>query len=278
MTLNGTTLFKSIGIISLHVVVVAALVSGPSPADWLVFALIYPWAAIGVGVSMHRYFAHHAFRTSRAFQLVLAVMAALAFGNAVYFAGKHRLHHRYSDQQGDVHSPDQGFLQCWFGSLVDCGYSPEKIRERVQDHLKYPELDWMFKNALAIPLALNLVLFLAGGFTMMAIGGCLSAVILLHQSSAVNYLCHCRGYRSFETTDNSRNNPVVALLTFGEGWHNNHHRFQNSAQSGMRWWEIDMFHWVICLFEALGLIWDVKRVRFSRGPDYSLLLDATRGK
>ena len=255
-----TAYLKGIAIAALHSLVVIALVIGPSCRDWLVFTAIYPFAAIGVGIAMHRYFAHQAFKTSRVFQFALALMAALSFGNALYFAGKHRLHHRFSDQKQDPHSPVQGVWHCWIGSILDSGYSAAEIEQGIRRYLKYPELRWLYRNAWLPTILLCLVLYLAGGFTMMAIGGCLSSVLLLHQSSAVNYFCHCRGNKRFLTKDNSRNNAIVAILTFGEGWHNNHHRFPRSARAGLNWWEIDMFYWVIWLLEKIGLIWDVRRV------------------
>ena len=205
-------------------------------------------------------------------------MASLSFGNAVFFAGKHRLHHVFSDQERDVHSPAQGFWQCWFGSIIDCGHSKEHIESRAKDYLRYPELAFVYRFALLPPILLNIALFLIGGFTMMAIAGCLSSVLLLHQSSAVNYFCHFAGRRAYETEDNSRNNFLVALLTFGEGWHNNHHRFANSARAGLHWWEIDMFYYVICLFEALGLVWAVKRPQKQILSESGLLLNAGRGE
>jgi len=251
---------KAAAIALLHGLVAIALITGTSSRDWMTFAVIYPFAAVGVGVAMHRYFAHQAFKTSRWFQFALALMAALSFGNALHFAGKHRLHHRFSDAEQDPHSPGQGAWHCWIGSLLDSGFSTAEIERGIRNYLQYPELKWLYHNAWVPAILLCVVLFLAGGFSMMVIGGCLSSVILLHQSSAVNFFCHCLGNKRFLTRDESRNNAIVALLTFGEGWHNNHHRFPRSARAGLFWWEIDMFYWVICLLEKLGLVWDVKRV------------------
>ena len=252
------------GIFLLHLVVIVALITGTQYQDWLVFAVVYPLAAIGVGISMHRYFAHRAFKTSRFFQFFLALTASLSFGNAVNFAGKHRLHHRHSDREADVHSPRQGVWQCWVGSIVDCGYPDEDIDKEIEDYRAFPELMWLYKHSTWPGLALCATLFAIGGFSMFAIGGCLSSVLLLHQSSAVNYFCHCRGSRRFATRDDSRNNPLVAFLTYGEGWHNNHHRFPRSARAGIYWWEVDLFYSIICLFEVTGLVWDVERVPRSR--------------
>jgi stearoyl-CoA desaturase (delta-9 desaturase) len=253
------------GILTLHGLVLLALWRGTTAADWRAFAVVYPLAAVGVGVAMHRYFAHRAFRTSRACQWLLALLAGLSFGNAVHFAGKHRLHHRHADTGRDVHSPGQGWWQCWLGSLMDCGYSEAAIRHEAAPWFVYPELALLYRCGSLPALLLCALLFALGGFSTMAIAGCLPAVLLLHQSSAVNYFCHRHGARVFRTRDNSRNHLLVALLTFGEGWHNNHHRFPRSARSGLRWRQIDMFYWVICALEAVGLVWDVQRI-----PDHRL--------
>ncbi|NQX88462.1 MAG: acyl-CoA desaturase [Halioglobus sp.] len=254
----------SVGIALMHLLVVVALIRGPALSDWLAFALLYPLGAIGVGIAMHRYFAHGAFSTSRGFQFLLALCAALSFGNALFFAGKHRIHHRHSDREGDVHAPAQGLWHCWFGSLLDCGYEQEEIEAEIRDHLSAAELQWLYRHSAVPGLVICALLFSWGGFSAMVIGGLLGPVLLLHQSSAVNYFCHVSGYRRFLTHDASTNNPLVALLTYGEGWHHNHHRFPRAAHAGMRWWEIDVFYYVICLFEALGLIWGVQRIEPAR--------------
>ncbi|WP_116368813.1 acyl-CoA desaturase [Parahaliea mediterranea] len=266
--------YRAGGIAALHLLVLAAVLGGTARADWLAFAVIYPLAAIGVGVAMHRYFAHRAFATSRAFQWVLALMAALSFGNAVHFAGKHRLHHRHSDAEGDVHAPRQGWWQCWFGSLIDCGYSDTAIRREASHWLQWPELAFLYRHGSLPALCVCAVLYATGGFSMMVIGGCLPAVLLLHQSSAVNYFCHCRGRRDFATRDASTNNVLVALLTYGEGWHNNHHRFPRSARAGLHWWQPDLFYGVICIFEWLGLVWEVQRIDAQRLRRASLALQS----
>ncbi len=243
----------------MHLIPITVLITGTSRTDWLLFAAIYPFQAIGVGVCLHRFFAHNAFRTSRWFQFVLALFCASTFGDPIRFAGKHRLHHLHTDCKDDPHTPLHGWWSSWFGSHLDSKYSDEEICAQVPNLTKYPELMWLHRNSLAPGLALCFIALLIGGFSGMAIGVLLGASILVHQSSAVNYLCHKYGRRRFDTDDLSTNNFLVSLLVFGEGWHNNHHRYPVSARAGFCWWEIDMFYWVICLFEALGLIWDVKR-------------------
>jgi len=244
----------------LHALPVSALIIGTKPLDWIVLAIIFPFGGIGVGVALHRYFTHHSFQTSRGFQFALGLMASIAFGDPICFAGKHRLHHQYSDTRNDVHTPLHGAWQCWIGSLIDCGYSDDQLRERAQDLWRYPELRWLHRYRLLPGLTLALIAFLIGGYTTLAIGFCLMPVILMHQSSAVNYFCHRYGTQRFDVGDDSRNNALVAILTLGEGWHNNHHRYPQCAHAGFYWWEIDMFYWAIWVFEKLGLIWAVKGV------------------
>jgi len=243
----------------MHLVPAWVIITGTTEKDWLWFAAIYPFQAIGVGICLHRYFAHNAFKTSRWFQFLLALFCSITFGDPIRFAGKHRLHHLHTDCENDTHSPRQGFWFSWLGSHIDSRYTDEQICAQVPNLTRYPELMWLHRHSLVPGFALCGIVFLAGGFSAMAVGVLLGASILVHQSSAVNYICHRFGRRRFETDDLSTNNFIVSLLVFGEGWHNNHHRYPVSARAGFCWWEIDMFYWVICLWEALGLVWDVKR-------------------
>lgn len=247
-------------IIFLHVAALGAMVSGRADrTDWLLFAVIFPLQFVGVAICLHRYFAHHAFHTSRAFQFVLALCAASSFGDPIRFAGKHRLHHQHADRQDDPHTPLHGFWSSWFGSHIDSGYTDDAVCAEVPWLTRYPELRWLHRHSLIPGLALCAIAFLVGGFSGVAIGVLLGAVIVLHESSAVNFICHKYGYRNFDTPDQSTNHVFIAVFTCGEGWHNNHHRFPTSARHGFRRWEIDMFYWVICGLEALGLIWNVRR-------------------
>lgn len=243
----------------IHFLPLYALLQGTSHKDWIFFVCLLPFQGIGVGVAMHRYFAHRSFKTSRAFQFFLALCAATTFGDPVAFAGKHRIHHVKADKYGDVHSPRTGFWACWFGSLITSGYSQEQLLERVPDLVRFPELMFLHRNSRVVGIALVCLAWFVGGASAIAIGVCLGIVIMITNSGLVNYFCHVSGTRRFETGDDSRNNLLVALLSFGEGWHNNHHYFPASARAGFYWWEIDIIYWIICVFELLGLVWDVRR-------------------
>ncbi|MGB0621519.1 MAG: acyl-CoA desaturase [Myxococcota bacterium] len=246
-------------IAAIHATAILGLAFGPERDDWILMACVYPLHVIGIGISLHRYFAHRSFRTSRGFQFFLALCSSLIFGDAVAFAGKHRIHHQRSDTPDDVHTPLHGFWSCWFGSLLDSGYTEEEVLARAKDWQRYPELMWLHRYSRVPGIALIAIAFLFGGVTAAGVGVCLPICIGIHQTSMVNYFTHRSGYQSFETGDRSTNNFWVALLSFGEGWHNNHHHHPQSARAGFRWWEIDPYYWMICAFERMGLVWDVRR-------------------
>jgi len=249
----------TLSVIVLQATPVAFLLTGTNSTDWLLFAVIYPIQSIGVGVSLHRYFAHRSFKTSRWFQFMMALMAASVFGDAVRFTGKHRLHHRYSDTTNDTHTPLKGFWSCWYGSLLDNGYTDAELCDAARDLKKYPELMWLHRYWMVPGLVLCGIAFLIGGLSSVAIGVLLGSTLLLNQAAAVNYFCHKYGRRRFDTRDRSTNNALIAALSFGEGWHNNHHYYPATARAGFHWWEVDMYYWVIWLFEKLGLVWDVRQ-------------------
>ena len=263
---TGTALPRAVPallILLLHVQPVIAIMRGTHLGDWLVCIGLYLLSAFGLGVGLHRYFAHRSFQTSRAFQFVLCLLAGIAFGDPVWFAGKHRLHHRHSDTKLDVHSPAQGFWFCWFSSIFDKGYSDEEILAKASDLTEYPELRWIHRHYYVPPIVVAASIYMIGGYSMFAIGYCLSLLFALHAASAVNYYCH-QGKnvkkRRYETRDHSTNNVVLGLLTFGEGWHNNHHHYPGTARAGFFWWEMDVFYYILRILSWLGLVWALREV------------------
>jgi stearoyl-CoA desaturase (Delta-9 desaturase) len=258
-----TSMAWALGIVSmltLHVIPAVAVVQGTSARDWLGCAGLYLTFVVGGGMGLHRYFAHRAFRTTRAFQFALALLGSTAFTEPIGFAGKHRLHHRHSDTTQDVHAPQQGFWYCWFGSLFERPERATDIERMTADLMRYPELVWLHRWPYVPALMLGGMIWWMGGFSQFAIGFVLSRLLILHAVSAVNYFCHRSGQRPFATRDRSTNNLLIALLTFGEGWHNNHHRFPRAARAGVRWWELDPIYYAIRLCAAMGLVWGVRDV------------------
>ena len=247
-------------LVVLHVIPIVAIARGSSRGDWLACAVLYLTFVVGGGMGLHRYFAHRAFRTSRAFQFALALLGSTAFSEPIGFAARHRVHHRHADTAEDVHAPGQGFWQCWFGSHVERLGGVVDVRQVAADLMRYPELVWLHRWPYVPTVGLGAAIWWIGGFTLFALGFVLSRVLILHAVSAVNFFCHRSGYRPFATLDTSTNNVLIAILTFGEGWHNNHHRFPRAARAGVRWWEVDPIYYTIRFCAAVGLIWGVREI------------------
>ena len=214
-------------------------------------------AAVTIGY--HRYFSHRAFKTSRVFQFVLAFAATTSAQKGVlWWAGHHRNHHRYSDTAEDIHSPQRrGFWWSHIGWIVSGRYDETPI-SRIRDFASYPELRFLNRFHLLPPLLLAVAMLALGGWPLLVWGFFISTVLLWHGTFTINSLSHVIGRRRYPTTDTSRNNWVLALLTCGEGWHNNHHYHQNTANQGWFWWEVDASFYLLKGFEALGLVWDLR--------------------
>jgi stearoyl-CoA desaturase (Delta-9 desaturase) len=214
-----------------------------------------------VTASYHRYFSHRAFRTSRWFQFVLAVGAQTAAERGViWWASHHRWHHKHSDGERDVHSPGRrGFWYSHIGWVLSPDWN-DTDESGVADLVRYPELRFLNHPAMAMvpTTALALAFLFAGGAFGLVWGYFVSTVLLWHGTFSINSLSHVFGSRRYETGDLSRNNLALALLTTGEGWHNNHHHYQSSARQGFRWWEIDITYYLLRLLALLGLIWDLR--------------------
>jgi stearoyl-CoA desaturase (delta-9 desaturase) len=167
------------------------------------------------------------------------------------------VHHKYSDQEGDLHSPVRnGFWWSHVGWILAPDYD-ETLYERIPDMASYPELRWLNEHFLIPPVAMAVLLYLLGGMPWLVWGFFISTTALWHATFTINSLAHIYGSRRYETTDSSRNNLWLALLTMGEGWHNNHHRYMNSARQGFFWWEIDCSYYVLVVLSWFGLVWDL---------------------
>jgi stearoyl-CoA desaturase (delta-9 desaturase) len=229
--------------------------------SWRGFALaiaLYYVRMFFVTGGYHRYFSHRTYRTSRPMQLFLALGAMSSSQKGVlWWASHHRAHHKYSDQPGDVHSAlREGFFWSHLGWILSNKYEPTD-NARIKDLLKYPELVWLNRYWFIPPVALAVGLFLVGGWFALVWGFFVSTTLLWHGTFTINSLTHMIGSRRYATTDNSRNSMVLALITMGEGWHNNHHYYQRSTRQGFFWWEIDATYMVLRAFAALGLVWDL---------------------
>jgi stearoyl-CoA desaturase (delta-9 desaturase) len=244
----------------MHLVPLVAFLNGIQFLDWVCFFALHLLNALAVPLALHRYFAHRSFKTSRCFQFVLGVIACTTFTDPIWFSGKHRIHHASTDTDEDVHSPKGGFWHCWFGHLVDDGCSVAELHAHTKDLMRFRELIWLHQYFYIPGVLLGMCTYAVGGFSMFAIGFCLSRIVEIHSASAVNYICHRWGTRRFETEDESTNSRWLAWLTLGEGWHNNHHYYPAAARAGFFSGEIDFIYRGIQFLEWLGLVWDVREV------------------
>jgi stearoyl-CoA desaturase (Delta-9 desaturase) len=253
------------------------------------FAVIwvgFSWSAFAVAVAMylvrmfaitglyHRYFSHKSFKTSRVGQFIFGVMGAAAVQRGpIWWAAHHRHHHVHSDQEADIHSPSQhGFLRShmgWF--LSHKGFAPDL--KFVKDLMKFPELRILDRFDILVPVLLGVATWGLGvllahvapglgtnGWQMLVWGFFVSTVFTYHATYTINSLSHVFGKQRYKTGDTSRNNWFLALLTLGEGWHNNHHYYPNSVRQGFYWWEIDITFYVLKVLSWLGIIWDLKPI------------------
>jgi stearoyl-CoA desaturase (delta-9 desaturase) len=250
----------AVPILSMHVMAVVGLFFFPITLKAMVLvAFMYYWRMWALSTFFHRYFSHRSFKTSRGFQFAIAILGSLTLQNSVlWWAANHRHHHRFSDQPEDLHSPTQkGFWWAHMGWIISYRSNPTRF-ELVKDLAKYPELMWLHRNWLYVDLAAGALFLLIMGPAYFFWGCIFATVVLYHGTFTINSLAHVWGKRRYVTTDTSRNNPLLALITAGEGWHNNHHHYMSSARLGFEWWQFDPGFYSLKLFEKLGLVWDVR--------------------
>ena len=242
-----------------HLMCFAAIGTGTRPVDVLVCVGLYFFRMLGLCIAYHRYFSHRTFKTSRPVQFLLAFWGTLCTQKGVlWWAAHHRHHHKESDQEADIHSPTlRGFWWSHVGWILCRRYDETRV-DLIRDFTKYPELRWLNKYHLLPPIALAVGLFWIGGFSMLIWGFFVSTTLLWHGTFTINSLSHVFGKRRYVTTDTSRNNWLLATITCGEGWHNNHHYHQNTANQGWFWWEWDPGYYVIKLLSWMHLVWDVR--------------------
>lgn len=237
-------------------------------------ALLYVVRMFGVTAFYHRYFSHRAFRTSRFMQFVFGVWANTSMQRGpLWWASTHRHHHAHSDEETDKHSPvHRGFIWSHLGWLTARRNFPTDY-SKVKDFAAFPELIFLNRYDFFVPVVFGIALWVLGaaleawapglgtnGPQLFVWGFFVSTVVLLHGTLFINSLAHMMGRQRFKTGDESRNSAVLAVITMGEGWHNNHHRFSHSARQGFYWYEIDMTWWILKAMASVGLIWDLKIV------------------
>ena len=266
-------LLRTPSFLLMHVGCGLVIWTGTSRVALLICTALYLGRMIGITVGYHRYFSHRTFKTSRTFQLLLALLGASAAQQGpLWWAGHHRHHHRFSDTAGDTHSPGlKGFWRSHVGWILEAENQPTKYK-LVPDLMKFPELRFLNDYYFLPPLVLAAALFGLGsmldlympawetsGFQLVGWGFFVSTVLLYHGTFCVNSITHMFGRRRFQTKDDSRNSWLIAIITLGEGWHNNHHFYPASERQGLRWWEIDVSHYVLRVLEQMRLVWDLQK-------------------
>ena len=260
------------GFIVFHAACLLAFYTGVSTAAIVVAIVMYLIRGLGVTAGFHRYFAHKAFRTSRAFQFVLALAGSLATqGGLLWWVSHHRDHHRYTESDRDMHSPRaHGLWHAHMGwMMTPACFSTSGAN--VKDLHKYPELKalqrhyvWVVFGQAAFLFALGAVLNMiwpqlgTSGLQMLVWGYFISTVVLWHSTFMVNSVCHRWGRSPYDARDDSTNNWLVVIMALGEGWHNNHHKFAGSARHGLKWWQFDLTWIVLRGLEKLGVVSDLK--------------------
>ncbi len=237
------------------------------PFDWSLVAL---WAAshfvraIGLTLAFHRYFAHRSFQMHRIARFIWTWIGTAAMQKGpLWWAGHHVNHHRFADREGDPHSPAVSGVYYahvgWF--LNDARHDRlEASNPVVRDFSKAPEIVFLDRCFVIPPLVLAVSMYAIGGLPWLVWGFCLPTMTLAHATFAINTVNHMFGSRRFDTIDESRNNAITAFFAVGEGWHNNHHRYQRSARNGFYWWEFDPTWYAITVMRWVGLAWDVRAV------------------
>jgi stearoyl-CoA desaturase (delta-9 desaturase) len=214
----------------------------------------------GITAGYHRYFSHRSYRTSRLFQFVLAWIGCSALQKGpLWWAAHHRHHHQHSDQKEDLHSPQQrGFWWAHLGWILSAKHDATHS-DAIRDFSRYAEISWLNRFWAVPGILLGVTCLITAGWQGLVWGFFISTVLLYHGTFVINSLRHMIGSVRYKTTDTSRNSMVLALITLGEGWHNNHHHYSTSARMGFFWWEIDVSFYLLTLLSLLGIVWDMKK-------------------
>ena len=242
-----------------HLAALAAIWTGVTTEALVLAVVLYVVRMFGVTAGYHRYFSHRSFHTGRIGQFLLAFLAQTSAQRGIlWWAAKHRHHHRYSDTPEDVHSPrHHGFWYSHLGWIFTARHGSVDYDD-VPDLARYPELRFLDRHPYLPATILGAVVWLWLGWPGVVVGFVWSTVALYHGTFAINSMAHQLGNQRYVTGDDSRNNWLLALVTLGEGWHNNHHAYQSSTRQGFRWWEIDVTYYVLVMLSWTKAVGDLR--------------------
>lgn len=249
-----------VGFIAIHLACFAAIWTGVTAEALIICAVLYVLRVFGITGGFHRYFAHRGYSTSRVFQFIMAWFGQMSLQRGVlWWAAKHREHHRDSDLPSDAHSPRQhGFWVAHVGWI----FTPAK-REAdmgmLKDFTKYPELVWLNERKYLPGVLTAIACYLIGGWPGLIVGFFWSTVLVYHATFTINSLSHVFGKQRYLTGDDSRNNWLLAIISLGEGWHNNHHYYPGSARNGFFWYEFDITYYFLKILSWFGIVWDLRQ-------------------
>ena len=272
---HGVNWVTAIAMTAFHVGAVAAFFYVDLGA---VLVAVVLWAVagmLGIGMGYHRLLTHRGYQTSRWVEYFLTLCGTLALeGGPIFWTAVHRIHHQKSDHEGDPHTPREGTLWAHMGWIFlgeGLHQDAAVLNHYVPDLASDPFHMWLSRWHWLSNVVVGLALLAWGGVAYVLWGIFFRTTWGLHSTWLVNSATHLWGSRRFKTRDDSTNNWWVALLTFGEGWHNNHHAHPTSARHGLAWYELDL-NWIgIKTLEALGLAWDLKvakiRPALTQDPD-----------
>ena len=265
-------LIRGIPLAGVHLMCLAPFIVGWSWVAVITAIALYVIRMFAITGFYHRYFSHRTFKTNRVMQFLFAVLGNSALQRGpLWWAANHRHHHLYADKPEDFHSPLQlGFVRAHVGWVLDRDNFKTRY-EYVKDWVKFPELVWLNRFDIVVPVVFAVLIFLAGqmlaayapelqtnGIQMLVWGFFISSIAVMHATFTINSFDHMFGFRRYNTDDTSRNNVILAILTLGEGWHNNHHHYAVSNRNGFYWWEIDMTYYLVLLLSFLGIVRDIR--------------------
>jgi len=256
------------GLLLFHVGALAVFYTGATTVAVAACLIFNTLRGLGITAGYHRCFAHRSFETTPAMRFVLGFFGSLSLqGGLLWWVSRHREHHGVTETDRDIHSPVAHGL--WWGHLgwLMCSETFKNNRSNARDLYAMRELRWLHHAYPYLAVGQIPVFYFIGwllepwgtsGLQMVTWAVFISVVIEWHMTFMVNSICHRWGTRRFATADNSRNNFLVALISYGEGWHNNHHRFPYSERQGLRWWEFDLTHYVLTGLSWIGVVWNLK--------------------